>query len=460
MNPHIFREYDIRGVVDQDLTDEGVTDLGRAFGTYLVRQGGKRLAVGWDCRLSSPRFAEAFVTGAVQAGVTAIEIGMVPTPVLYFTAIKERTDGAVQITGSHNPPEYNGFKLMLGEEAVYGEQIQEIQRIIAQQDWRSAQGERLGLTDVLQHYVDWIAGHIHPGSRSVKVVVDGGNGMAGPAILPLLKRLGVEVIALYCEPDGTFPNHHPDPTLPESLSLLSERVLAEGADFGVGYDGDADRIGVVDEGGRTLWGDMLMVIFARSLLVENPGATIVGEVKCSQTLFDDIAAHGGNPLMWKVGHSLIKAKMKEVGALLAGEMSGHIFFAHRYFGFDDAIYATARLVELVSRTEAPLSSLVEGIPRTYVTPELRLEMPDDAVKFEVAARVARELAERQAPGVKEVVTVDGVRVVYQDGWGLIRASNTQPVLVLRAEATSQFRRDEIEADLRARVARTVSQVSR
>ncbi len=452
MNPHIFREYDIRGIVDRDLTEETVESIGRAFGTLVRREtDGDRVVVGQDCRLSSPRLAACLIRGLCSAGVRVTHIGMVPTPVLYFTAAETSSHGAIMLTGSHNPPDYNGIKMMLGGAAVYGPQIARIRELIETQDFAAGEGSKSVDSDAISRYVDWVHEHAQMGARKVKIVVDGGNGVGGPTALPLLERLGIEVVPMFCDPDGNFPNHHPDPTVAENLESLKERVLAENADFGIGFDGDADRIGVVDERGETMWGDKLMIVFSRDILSENPGATVVGEVKCSQTLFDDIEAHGGQALMWKVGHSLIKAKMKELSALLAGEMSGHIFFKHRFFGFDDAVYAATRLAEIVSRGDRPLSSYLDGVPETFVTPEIRLDMASDQVKFDAARKVAAWFQEEKLEGVRDVVTIDGVRVNFEDGWGLVRASNTQPCLVLRAEATTPERRDEIEALLKERV---------
>ena len=456
MNPQIFREYDIRGIVDRDLTEEVVHSIGQGFGTMVAKDRGKRVVVGQDCRLSSPRLAAELIAGLRSAGMDVTDVGMVPTPVLYFAAAEREADGAVMLTGSHNPPDFNGLKMILRGAAVFGEQIADIRQLIEDGDLAHGSGALEVDGDVIGRYIDWVAERAQMGPYKPKVVVDGGNGVGGPTAIPMLERLGIEVVPMFCEPDGNFPNHHPDPTIAENITLLRERVLAEKADFGFGLDGDADRIGVVDRAGNTLWGDKLMIIFARDILEQEPGATIVGEVKCSQTLFDDIEAHGGQPLMWKVGHSLIKAKMKEVGALLAGEMSGHIFFKHRFFGFDDAIYAATRLAEIVSRDGRPLSDWLDGVPETFVTPEIRLDVGDDTLKFTVAETVAQTYQSGSVEGVRDVVTIDGVRVIFEDGWGLVRASNTQPALVMRAEATTARRRNEIEQQLRDFVAEAVN----
>lgn len=458
MNADIFRQYDIRGIVDRDLTPSVVEKIGRAFGSVLAENGGTTVAVGHDCRLSSPKLAEALIDGLTAAGASVIELGMVPTPVLYFSAARLKTDGAVQITGSHNPPEYNGLKLVLNGKSVYGDAISELHGRIERGEFHEGLGSRVKQADPVGQYVNWVVENAEMGPIPVKIVVDCGNGAAGPTILPLLRRLNVEFVPMYAEPDGTFPNHHPDPTILANLEALRAKVQETGADFGVGFDGDADRIGVIDKQGDVLWGDKLMIIFARDILKDNPGATIVGEVKCSQTMFDDIEAHGGVAVMWKVGHSLIKAKMGELGALLAGEMSGHIFFQHRYFGFDDALYATTRLAEMVSREGRSLADHLCDVPTTFVTPEIRIEVESDDIKFKAAQAVAESYQVSPLGGIRDIVTLDGVRVIFEDGWGLVRASNTQPVLVLRAEATTEAQRDFIEADLRARVDSAVSQL--
>lgn len=452
MNPGIFREYDIRGVVETELTPEVVRDIGRALGSEAIERGARSLAVGRDCRLSSPSLRDSLVEGLSSTGLAVVDLGEVPTPLLYFGVHYLELDGGVQITGSHNPPEYNGFKMLLGREAIHGASIAALRsRIEARRFVEAPAAGSVESRPIAATYIDWVANSVSlaPGRR-IKVVVDGGNGMGGPTAVELYRRLGAEVIELFIEPDGRFPNHHPDPTVPENLEALIAKVRETGADLGIGYDGDADRIGVIDEAGRILWGDRLMILLSRAVLEDVPGAAIVGEVKCSQTLYDDIGARGGRPIMWKTGHSLIKAKMKETDAALAGEMSGHIFYKHRYFGFDDAIYTGARLLEILSRSETPLSARLADVPETHVTPEIRIDCPE-GIKFGVADRLARELAAEH-----EVITIDGVRVKFGDGaWALVRASNTQPALVLRAEASSPQRRDELEGWLREQVATTM-----
>ncbi len=437
ISPGIFREYDIRGVVDRDLTGEAVFLVGRALGTQVREQGGRRVVVGRDCRESGPRFAERMAAGLTASGVDVVDLGVVPTPLVYFAAATLEVDGLCQITGSHNPPEYNGLKVGVGETTLHGEGIQRLLQVI--QAGRFADGRgRVSRHDVVAPYLAAVKQNLRLGPRRIKVVVDAGNGTGGVVAVPLFRSLGIEVVPLFVEMDGRFPNHHPDPTVEANLAHLKAAVAESRADLGIAYDGDADRVGAVDEKGQVLWGDQLMILFSRAVLAEHPGATIVGEVKCSMILYDDIARRGGRPIMWKAGHSLIKAKMKEEGALLAGEMSGHIFFGHRWFGFDDGIYSSARLLELVSHTDQPASSLLADVPRTYSTPEIRVDCPEDQ-KFEVVRRAQAFFAARYP-----AVTVDGVRVTFPDGWGLVRASNTQPLLVLRFEARTPERLAEIQ----------------
>jgi len=445
VNPDIFRAYDIRGVADRDLDDAGVTALGRAFATLARRHtpagAAPRVAVSRDCRLSSERLFAAFTGGLLSAGAHVVDVGIGSSPILYWAAHHLGTDGAVQITGSHNPADHNGFKMMLGTSTLHGDAITELRDLVAA-GAPVAPGPPGDLThrELLADYVDDIASRVHL-ARRLRVVVDGGNGTGGPPAVALLERLGVDLIPLYVDMDGRFPNHHPDPTVEDNLAPLRAAVLAHGADLGVAYDGDADRIGVIDDQGQVLWGDRLLILLARDILAAHPGAAIVGEVKCSRTLFEDIAARGGRAIMSRVGHSLIKARMKAEGALLAGEMSGHIFYRDRWHGFDDAVYVTARLLEILARGHAPLSALLADVPVTHVTPELRVDCPD-AVKFAV---VDRAVAHFRAD--HPVVDIDGARVDFGDGWGLVRASNTQPVLVLRAEAETPEALDRIRATL-------------
>jgi phosphomannomutase/phosphoglucomutase len=427
INPKIFREYDIRGIVGKDLTDEFVEFLGRGIGTYFRQHGKRKVALGRDARMSSPAFAEAVTRGLLSTGCSVVDIGLVPTPLLYFAVFYKKNEAAVMITGSHNPPEYNGFKIMVGEETLYGETIQEVYQILKNNAVIIDKEGTRSTYDVIPEYEEYVEKDIQLRLK-LKVVLDAGNGTAGFVAVPIFKKLGCEVTELYCEPDGLFPNHHPDPTLPEAMEDLIKTVKETGADFGVGYDGDGDRIGVVDDSGRLLWGDMLMIVFSRDILPANPGAAVISEVKASKLLYQEIARLGGRPIMWKTGHSLIKKKIKEENALLAGEMSGHIFFADRFFGFDDAIYASARLAEILARSEKKLSEMLADLPKAYSTPEIRVYASDE-VKFQIVDEVKKELAKKYP-----IVDIDGVRVSYPKGWALVRASNTQAALVLRYEA--------------------------
>jgi phosphomannomutase / phosphoglucomutase len=444
ISPTIFREYDIRGLVDQDLNEEAVHLIGRALGTRVREAGGRRVVVGYDARLSGPRFARQAIAGLNASGVDAIDLGIVPTPLVYFAAHVLDVDGLCMITGSHNPPEYNGMKIGVGKATFHGEEIQALRQLIESGKFADGSGTS-GKQDIVGPYQDYVRKNLRLGKRKLKVVIDAGNGTGGVVAVPLFQSLGIDVVPLFIEMDGNFPNHHPDPTVEKNLEALKKKVLETGADLGISYDGDADRVGAVDENAHVMWGDQITLLLAREILKEEPGAAIVSEVKCSMTLYDDIAKHGGRAIMWKAGHSLIKAKMKEEKAALAGEMSGHIFFAHRWFGFDDGIYSSARFLELLSHTDQPLSKLLDDVPKTYATPELRHDCPEDK-KFEVVRRAQEWFAARY-----EAVTVDGVRVIFPDGWGLVRASNTQPLLVLRFEAKTPERAAEIEQLVRGRV---------
>jgi len=448
----IFREYDIRGIVGQELTESIAEQMARAFATVARERGAKTVSVGRDGRLSSPSLRDSLVRGLTAAGLHVLDIGVCPTPLLYFSLFHLPVDGGIMITGSHNAAEYNGFKLCIGREALHGEEIQHIRCVMEGRRFSSGAGtvtERPIIPDYLQYLKESFA---EVNAAGLHVVLDCGNGAAALVAKQAVEQLGCRVTGLYCDLDGRFPNHHPDPTVVDNLRDLIRTVRTAKADVGIGYDGDADRIGAVDEQGNILWGDRLMVIFARDILAARPGSTIISEVKASQSLYDDIGKQGGRPIMWKTGHSLIKAKMKEEQALLAGEMSGHMFFADRYFGYDDAIYASCRLIEILAKTKRTLSSLVADLPQTTVTPEIRVACPD-AIKFELVKRVQARLLERaKTPAmncadlvIRDVITIDGIRAVFQDGWGLIRASNTQPALVLRFEATSPERLSAIRA---------------
>jgi phosphomannomutase/phosphoglucomutase len=448
MNENIFREYDIRGTVNEDLTPDVVMGLGRAIGTYLKRNGVSDMTLGRDCRLSSESLRNQLCQGLLATGVNVVDIGVCHTPLLYFSLFHLDKNGGVMITGSHNPPEFNGFKVCLGKTTIYGTEIKALETLIKNNDFETGAGSLTSL-NLLPAYWDRIAADIKL-PRKLKVVVDAGNGTGGQAAVPLLRRLGVEVIELYCNMDGRFPHHHPDPTVPAYMEDLIETVLREKADVGIGYDGDADRIGVVDETGSIIWGDHLMILFARDVLHEVPGATFISEVKASQNFYNDINQKGGKAIMWKTGHSLMKAKMKEEHALVAGEVSGHIFFAHRYYGFDDAIYATCRLLEILAKGAVSLSHLLSDVPKTWTTPEIRVDCPDDR-KFAVIERIKEIFKETY-----QIIDIDGARILMPGGWGLVRASNTQPVLVLRFEADSEKRLAEIRQEVSTVVERVIS----
>lgn len=436
MNPYIFREYDIRGVADTDLTDEVVERIGLAFGTLLSRNGAEEVVVGRDVRLSSERLSKTVINGMLQTGKRIIDVGVVPTPVLYFSLYHYDSDGGVMVTGSHNPKEYNGFKLCSGKSNIYGKTIQELRKLAEEGKFIRGSGS-VRSDNPIPAYIEAIKERVEL-KRPLKILIDPGNGTAGPIAKKLFEKLGMYVECLYCEPDGNFPHHLPDPTVEKYMEDLMNRVRMKGADVGIGYDGDGDRIGVVDEKGKIIWGDRLLGIFSSGLLKRRPGAKIIFDVKCSQGLIEFIRSRGGIPLMWKTGHSLIKAKMKEEDAFLAGEMSGHMFFADNYYGYDDAIYASARLLEIVSQASVPLSSLAAEVPYYYSTPEIRVDCEDEK-KFEIVEELKRYFAEEH-----EIIAIDGVRVIFDEGWGLVRASNTQPVLVLRFEAKTPENLEKIK----------------
>jgi phosphomannomutase/phosphoglucomutase len=439
MNPQVFREYDIRGVVEEDFDDDFIVDLGRAYATLLLRAGKRTITLGRDCRLTSDALRDLLLEGLLPSGIDVIDIGVVPTPLLYFSVRHWQMDGGAMITGSHNAAEYNGFKLGVGPTTIFGAEIQRVRQIIEARAFESSGGKgKLAARSVLPDYRDYIKRNIRV-RAGMKVAVDGGNGCGGAVAAPLMREMGLETVELYVEMDGRFPHHHPDPTVEANMRDLQAAVKNSGAELGIAYDGDADRIGAVDENGQIVWGDEQMVVYARSILQERPGATIIGDVKCSQRLYDDIARHGGRPIMWKTGHSLIKSKLKEENAALAGEMSGHMFFNDRYYGFDDAIYSSFRLLEIVGRERRSLGQLLADLPRTCFTPELRLDCPDD-VKFDVVRRAADYFRAHY-----ETIDIDGARVKFPGGWGLVRASNTQPALVMRFEAEDERTLGEIRA---------------
>ena len=431
----MFREYDIRGIAGKDMDAADVVLIGKAIGTYLRRQGNTDITVGRDCRVTSDQYSEKLIQGLMATGCHVMDIGVCSTPVGYFSIRHLNKQGNVMVTASHNPPEYNGFKVCSGVDSVFGEQIQKILELINNEDFENGTGT-VETFDILTPYKDYLVKNITL-TRSLRVGIDAGNGTAGATAVPIIKDLGCEVHDLYCEPDGSFPNHEADPTVLGNMQDLIALVKEEKLDVGFGYDGDGDRIGVVDAEGNLIYGDKLMIIFSREILSRKPGATFISEVKCSKTLYDDIEKNGGRAIMWKTGHSLIKQKMKVEKAELAGEMSGHIFFSDRYFGFDDAVYASCRLLEILSSTGKKISDLLADIPETVSTPEIRVECPDH-IKFAVVDKVTAYFKERH-----DVIDIDGVRVLFPDGWGLVRASNTQPALVLRFEAITENRLQEI-----------------
>ncbi len=443
----VLREYDIRGIVGRTLHPADAFAIGRVFGSIVARAGGRTVAVGYDGRLSSPDLEPKLVEGLVASGMDVVRIGRGPTPMLYYAATVRRTDGAVMVTGSHNPPDYNGFKMMLKGKPFFGAQITEIGRLAAAGNVvEPTSPGNVSTIDISADYIARLISDWDGGDRLLNVVWDNGNGAAGEVLQRLIASLPGHHTVLFPEIDGRFPNHHPDPTVPKNLEALVAEVRRRGADVGVAFDGDADRIGVVDDSGAILFGDQLMVVLARDVLKSKPGATIIADVKASQVLFDEVARAGGNPLMWKTGHSLIKAKMAEVGCPLAGEMSGHIFFADRWYGFDDALYAGVRLLGIVARMDGKLSAVREALPQVVNTPELRFPC-DDVRKFAVIEEVAGRL---KSAGAK-LSDIDGVRVQTDDGWWLLRASNTQAVLVARAEAHDAAGLERLKAALVAQL---------
>ena len=452
MNPAIFREYDIRGVADRDYDADFARRLGVAYAVFAGARGVCRVAVGRDCRLTSDKYADALKHGLRSSGLDVVDLGMCPTPLVYFSLFSLDVGGAIQVTGSHNPPDQNGFKICVGKTTIHGDDIQELRRII--EDGRAVSGAVRGAEErfaIIPAYQDYLITQFGTLPRRLKVVVDAGNGTAGPVAPRIFEAMGCETHAIFSDPDGRFPNHHPDPTLPENVADLIATVQKDGADIGVAFDGDADRVGLVDGSGRIYWGDEMLIVFARDILARQPGAVVVSEVKCSQRLYDDIAKHGGRGIMWKAGHSLLKAKMRETGAALGGEMSGHIFFADRYFGYDDAIYAACRMLEILAHAGRPLAELLADLPPAVNTPEIRVDCPD-ALKFAIAEKAKEHF---RAAGY-DIIDVDGVRVKFPDGWGLIRASNTQPVLVMRFEATTP----EKLAEYRGVVERVLDEATR
>ena len=444
LDPTILRAYDIRGVIGQTLSVEDSRAIGRAFGTAIAGRGGRQVCVGFDGRLSSPDLEAAVVDGLMQAGMHAVRVGLGPTPMLYFAVKKLSADAGIMISGSHNPPEYNGFKLTTRAGSFFGEDIAELGRIIADGRFAAGRGSRED-RPMLEAYVDRLV-EDYDGGRPLKVAWDAGNGSAGKAMEMMCARLPGEHILLNETIDGTFPAHHPDPTIPENLAQLQRTVEDRGCELGIAFDGDGDRIGVIDATGRILWGDQLLILLARDVLADNPGAQIIADVKASQSLFDEIAALGGKPLMWKTGHSLIKAKMAETGAPLAGEMSGHIFIADRYYGYDDALYAAIRILGYIARGTETLTEIRDKLPSPINTPELRFPCADTR-KFDVIDEVRDRLIAAGA----DINDIDGVRVRTADGWWLLRASNTQDALVARCESNDAAGLERLKAALRDQV---------
>ena len=445
-HPTVLREYDIRGVIGETLGPDDARAIGRGFGTLLRRAGGKLVAVGYDGRVSSPMLERALIEGLTASGCDVRRIGLGPTPMLYFAeASAEEVDGGIQITGSHNPANYNGFKMVFQGRPFFGAQIQEIGRLAAAGDWDDGTGE-VETTEVLDAYVDALVTGLDGIDRdrlgALRIGWDAGNGAAGPALEKLVAKLPGEHHTLFTEVDGNFPNHHPDPTVPENLEDLQRLVAEKNLDFGVAFDGDGDRVGAIDGQGRVIWGDQLLMIYAEDLLQREPGATIIADVKASRALFDRVAELGGKPLMWKTGHSLIKSKMKETHAPLAGEMSGHIFFADTYYGYDDALYGAVRLIAASARLGKSVTELRSAMPEMLNTPELRFQV-DESRKFAAIEEVKQRLARTDA----DVNDTDGVRVTTPDGWWLLRASNTQDVLVARAESYTQEGLDRLLAQI-------------
>jgi len=445
VNPLIFRQYDIRGIVDKDLNEDVFRLIGKAFGTYVIRKGRKSLVVGGDARLTTPAYKNAFFEGATSTGCEITDVGLCATPVLYFAIWKLNMDAGAMITASHNPADYNGIKLNLGMSSVFGEQIQEILQLIQTNDFVTGNGKLSKYEGIDDIYMQYILDNIKL-KRSVKCIVDAGNGMGGPYLPKILKKLGCEVKEMYCEPDGTFPNHHPDPTIEEYMGDLIKEMKTGEYEVGLGLDGDADRIGVVDNKGKMLYGDQILNILARDYLENNPGKTVLADVKCSKNLFDDIRNKGGKPMMYKTGHANIKNKMKADDIKFGGEMSGHIFLGDRYLGYDDAIYACCRFVEIISKTDTKCSELLADQPKLFNTPEIRFDTVEET-KFEIVDKVLKSFV---AEG-HDVVDIDGMRINFEDGWGLIRASNTQPALVMRFEATTEKRVKEIQEMVEGRL---------
>jgi phosphomannomutase/phosphoglucomutase len=436
INDNIFRKYDIRGIAGKDLTNEFAYHLGKAFGTYVKKKKRTNIAVGRDIRKSSPRLFANITKGITDTGCDVTDIGIVPSPILYFTVFHYNLDGGLMITGSHNPIEYNGFKMMEGKKTVYGEEIQEIKEIIIKEDYEEATG-KIYEKKVIKDYLEYISALISP-EKTLKIILDPGNGTGGPIATELFKILGADFECINCEPDGNFPNHLPDPTVVKYTKQLSDRVIEKKANMGIGYDGDSDRVGLIDENGKLVYGDQLLGALAKPIIKKNPGADVIFDVKCSQGLVEWIEELGGKPLMWKTGHSLLKVKMKETGSLIAGEMSGHIFIADNYYGFDDALFVSARFYEIASKSDKTVSEIINEMPYYESTPEIRTEVGEEA-KWKIVEAAKEEFSKKY-----EIIEIDGARILFGDGWGLVRASNTQPIVVTRFEAKTKERLEEIK----------------
>ena len=436
LNKYIFREYDIRGKVSDDFPKDVVQNLGKAFGTFIKRGGGKEISLSGDVRLSTPMLIDQFKTGVLSTGIDVINIGTLPTPVNYYSMYKMDVAGAVQITGSHNPPEFNGFKMSRNRKAVFGESIQELRTIIEGKDFEEGEGVEASY-DILSSYKKMLLSKINI-NKTIKVVMDCGNAAGAICAPDIFKNFNIELTELFCDIDGTFPNHHPDPTVEKNLEDLINKMKTGNYDIGIAFDGDADRVGVVDETGEIIWADQLMALFLPEVIKN--GDEILYDVKCSQALEDMIVKYGGIPVMWKTGHSLIKQRMAELNCKLGGEMSGHIFFADDYYGFDDALYVSARIIQTLSRTNKTLSQLKSELPKYFATPEIRLEAESDEEKFRIANEAVNYFKENY-----DCITIDGVRIKFGDGWGLVRQSNTQPVIVCRFEAKTKERMLEIQS---------------
>jgi len=450
MNPEIFREYDIRGIADTDIPNKDAELIGKAYGTLIHNNGGKTIIIGKDNRVSGPRILEALKKGILSTGINIIFIGEIPTPLLYYAVHKLDADGGISVTASHNPPEFNGFKALIGKDAIYGEKIQEIREVAEKGEFVEGKGD-FEEKDLEGNYLKEIISNAKLGKK-LKVVIDAGNGMASDLAPKLLQMFGLEPICLYCEKDSSFPNHIPDPVQEKNVVDLKKKVLEEKADLGIAFDGDVDRIGVLDEKGELIYGDKLLGIFSEDLLKRKPGSKIIFEVKCSQALPEWIEEKGGKPIMWKTGHSLIKAKMKEEDALLAGEMSGHMFFTENWYGFDDALLAAVKIIEIVSNSDKKLSEIVEEMPMYVSSPEIRVDCPDDKKGV-----VVKAMADKYRELYPKSVTIDGIRIIFDEGWALVRQSNTQAKIILRFEAKTQEKLEELESTIRPEVEKLIKE---